>query len=107
LLGEAKLLFSCSLQETLGISPYEGLLLDVIPMVPDRLSYTEMYLNTFKYPSSYTESFSSYEVSREVLCNKIVQYMTYYEQYLPQVQKQADYLKNEFFSATKLLENIK
>ena len=31
-----------NLQETLGISWYEGVLVDVIPMVPDRLSYSEM-----------------------------------------------------------------
>ena len=42
MLGEAKLLFSANLQETLGISWYEGALVDVIIMVPDRLSYTEM-----------------------------------------------------------------
>ena len=41
-LGEAKLLFSANLQETLGISWYEGALVDVILMVSDRLSYTEM-----------------------------------------------------------------
>ena len=42
MLGEAKLLFSANLQETLGISWYEGALVDVMIMVSDRLSYTEM-----------------------------------------------------------------
>jgi len=51
LLGEAKLVFSANLQETLGISWYEGALVDAIPMVPDRLSYSEMALDEFKYPS--------------------------------------------------------
>ena len=36
LLGEAKLMFSANLQETLGISWYEGAILGVIPMMPDR-----------------------------------------------------------------------
>ena len=35
LLAESKLVFSANLHETLGISGFEGLLLDVIPMVPD------------------------------------------------------------------------
>jgi glycosyltransferase involved in cell wall biosynthesis len=56
LLGEAKLVFSANLQETLGISWYEGALVDAIPMVPDRLSYSEMAYDTFKYPSEWTES---------------------------------------------------
>ena len=41
LLGEAKIVFSANLQETLGISWYEGALVNTIPMVPDRLSYSE------------------------------------------------------------------
>ena len=35
LLGEAKLVFSANLQETLGISWYEGALVGALPMVPD------------------------------------------------------------------------
>ena len=54
LLGEAKLVFSANLQETLGISWYEGALVDTIPMVPDRLSYSEMALPEFKYPRAWT-----------------------------------------------------
>ena len=107
LLGEAKIIFSCSLQETLGISPYEGALLDVIPMVPDRLSYTEMYFDTFKYPSEWTEDYEAYEGSRPALCYKIIQYMNNYEQFKYQVRKQARALTENFFSANKLLENLK
>lgn len=54
LLGKAKLVFSANLQETLGISVYEGLAVGAIPMVPDRLSYSEMWSDTFKYPSEWT-----------------------------------------------------
>src|SRR5210317_1258307 len=53
LLGEAKMVFSANLQETLGISWYEGALVNAIPMVPDRLSYSEM-TDAFKYPSEWT-----------------------------------------------------
>ena len=68
ILGEAKLVFSASLQETLGIGCYEGAILDAIPMVPDRLSYTEMYNGVFKYPSKWTESWNSYNIYRPDLC---------------------------------------
>ena len=50
MLGEAKLVFSANLQETLGISWYEGALVDAIPMVPDRLSYKEMALPNLSIP---------------------------------------------------------
>jgi len=107
LLGEAKIVFSANLQETLGISCYEGAVVDAIPMVPDRLSYTEMYYDTFKYPSTWTESFDSYTVYRPDLCNKIIQFMENYKKFVPTVHKQARDLHERFFSATGLLNNIK
>jgi hypothetical protein len=107
LLGRAKIVFSANLQETLGISCYEGALVDAIPMVPDRLSYTEMYYDTFKYPSEWTENYEAYEAARPALCYKIIQYMNNYEQFKYQVRRQARDLTENFFSATNLLENIK
>lgn len=107
LLGEAKLVFSANLQETLGISCYEGAVVDAVPMVPDRLSYTEMYFDTFKYPSKWTESFEAYEVFRPALCGRIVQYMDNYQQIIPSIKKQAETLHDNFFSAKGLLNNIK
>ena len=107
LLGEAKLVFSANLQETLGISWYEGAIVDAIPMVPDRLSYSEMAFDTFKYPSEWTESFESYVIHRKEICMKIIQYMENYEKFLPSLNKQVYDLKENFFSCNKLLEMLK
>ena len=107
LLGEAKLVFSANLQETLGISCYEGAVVDAVPMVPDRLSYTEMYFDTFKYPSEWTESFESYSVFRPNLCARIIQYMDNYTHMIPSIHKQTETLHEQFFSATELVNNIK
>jgi glycosyltransferase involved in cell wall biosynthesis len=107
LLGRAKIVFSANLQETLGISCYEGAIVDAIPMVPDRLSYTEMYYDTFKYPSEWTESYDAYEAHRPEVCNKIIQYMNNYEKFLPSLNKQVHELKENFFSCNKLLEMLK
>jgi len=107
LLGEAKIVFSANLQETLGISCYEGAVVDAIPMVPDRLSYTEMYLDTFKYPSKWTESWDAYNVYRPDLCKEIIQHMDNYRTRIPQIKKQKDILNEQFFSARDLLNNIK
>ena len=107
LLGEAKLAFSANLQETLGISCYEGAVVDAIPMVPDRLSYTEMYYDTFKYPSEWTENFESYAVHRKEVCHKIIQYMDNYEKFLPMLKKQTTDLTDNFFTANGLYQQIK
>jgi glycosyltransferase involved in cell wall biosynthesis len=107
LLGQAKIVFSSNLQETLGISCYEGAIVDAIPMVPDRLSYSEMYYDMFKYPSVWTEDYEAYEGARPALVYKIIQYMNNYDQFKYQVRKQAHDLTENFFSANSLLGNIK
>ena len=107
LLGQSKIVFSANLQETLGISCYEGTLVDAIPMVPDRLSYSEMYNEGFKYPSEWTESFEKYEAYRDHLRHHIVTTMTHYDKRVEQVQTQAAALTKQFFSAGELLEHIR
>jgi hypothetical protein len=107
LLGEAKLVFSANLQETLGISWYEGALVDAIPMVPDRLSYSEMAFDTFKYPSEWTVSFESYTVHRKEICMKIIQYMENYDKFLPSLNKQVEALSENFFNASTLIDNLR
>jgi hypothetical protein len=107
LLGEAKLVFSANLQETLGISWYEGAVVDAIPMVPDRLSYSEMAFDTFKYPSEWTESYEAYKVHRPSVVKTIIEHMENYQTRIPQLRKQTEFLRDNFFSATELLNNIK
>tara|TARA_R110000803_G_scaffold36513_5_gene78398 strand:+ start:3954 stop:5006 length:1053 start_codon:yes stop_codon:yes gene_type:complete len=102
LLGEAKLMFSANLQETLGISWYEGAILGVIPMMPDRLSYKEMALNEFLYPSEWTENMESYRKHKKQLMAKIDDYMENYSKYAPAVIKQKTKLKEQYFSGNKL-----
>lgn len=107
ILAESKITFSCSLQETLGIGCYEGAIVDSIPMVPDRLSYSEMYYEGFKYPSEWTSSWDSYLAHRQQLCHHIIVTMTHYEKRLPMLKKQTQDLTEYYFTANKLLENLK
>jgi len=107
LLASAKIVFSANLQETLGISMYEGALVDAVPLVPDRLSYSEMFTGIFKYPSEYTESWDSYLAHKSEVMDMITYHMENYDRTLPLIQAQADSLRNNFFSATALLDNLK
>jgi glycosyltransferase involved in cell wall biosynthesis len=106
LLGEAKLVFSANLQETLGISWYEGALVDAIPMVPDRLSYSEMALPEFKYPSEWTEDYDAYMQNRDKIIAQIVEYIENYEDLLPSINKQVTKLNKEYFSGQELYRVI-
>lgn len=107
MLGEAKLVFSANLQETLGISWYEGAIAKTIPMVPDRLSYTEMAMEDFKYPSEWTQDWNSYCTYRSALVDRITHYMENYKSYLPRLNKQVDILTKNYFSCDNLLKNLK
>jgi len=106
LLGEAKLVFSANLQETLGISWYEGALVGALPMVPDRLSYSEMALPEFKYPSEWTTSFENYRFHKAKVIKQIVEYMENYDDFLVALEKQVKKLKKDFFSGKALYEEI-
>ena len=107
LLGEAKIVFSANLQETLGISCYEGCIVNAIPMVPDRLSYTEMYFDTFKYPSNWTDTWSNYMDHRQMLVKTIIDHMNFYDTRLPVLHKQTEALREQYFTGTALYNNLK
>lgn len=49
LLAKSKIVFSASKQETFGIGTVEAMMLGCIPIVPNELSYKEMYDDMFKY----------------------------------------------------------
>lgn len=106
LLGKAKLVFSANLQETLGISVYEGLVVGAIPMVPDRLSYSEMWDETFKYPSEWTTNLEAAKknianikayIRMQMSKNSDMQFLM--KQEVERVQK--------FYHATKLIDILK
>jgi len=48
-LARAKVAISCAKQETWGIAQQEAVLSDCIPVVPDRLSYHELYDHRYTY----------------------------------------------------------
>ena len=107
MLGEAKLVFSANLQETLGISWYEGALVDAIPMVPDRLSYSEMAEKDFLYSSEWTESYDKYLLHKDNVVQSVRNYIENYNQYLPALHKQVKKLETDFFSGQELYKNIR
>jgi len=108
LLGSAKMVFSCSLQETLGIGTgIEGPTVGAIPFVPDSLSYSEMFNSEFKYPVEWTQNYASYQKHKIQLVNSITSLMDNYSDMIPQIKAQQHSLLTDFFSAGKMVETIK
>lgn len=85
LMAKSKIMFSASLQETLGIGGLEALLAGTIPMVPDRLSYKEMYFNEFKYPSKWSDGVK--EPNLVSLAERIKHYMDHFPSFCASIQQ--------------------
>lgn len=106
LLGEAKVVFSANLQETLGISAMEGILVDTIPMLPDRLSYSEMYSDEFLYPSEWTESFEAYERNKVKVIEWLRYAMTDHSKAHNGIPRQRAELLDRYLSAGPMIDKL-
>ena len=109
-LGHSQIVFSANLQETLGISTcLEAPLVNAIPLAPDRLSYQEIIIDDFRYPSEWTESWDSYQAHKVLLTQKINHLMEqsvnnpYKVQQLLQTQREKSYA---FMCADNLLHGM-
>lgn len=107
-LAQSKLVFSANLQETLGIGCYEAVCANAMPLVPNRLSYSEMYSDPFVYPSEWTENWHSYQANKALLIDKINALMNSYHSNTVQMalNSQLKFLSEKYFSAGALLENL-
>lgn len=94
LLQRSKFAVSFADQETLGISMYESACAGACPLVPNRLSYTEMYDPMFK--------------QADTIDNAVQTILKYEQQDLSEpIAQLVNKLHNNFFSATNLINNLK
>lgn len=105
-MGQAKVIFSCSLHENLGISIMEATLAGAIPVVPDRCSYSEMYLPEFKYPSEWTQHYGAYLENKHKLIEFIDDKIKNYDKFLPKLAEQRVILKEQFLTSTEMLKRL-
>lgn len=107
ILGESKIIFSASLQETLGISTcQEGPFANCIPMAPNRLSYSEIFKDyeEFLYPSEWTIDFHAYTQNKTKLINRIQDIIKNYDSLLPVVHDYNNNRANRYFNADALFD---
>jgi hypothetical protein len=103
-MAESKVMFSANLQETLGISAYEAALVGTYPMLPKRLSYTEMWDET--YPDRWVTNFKAYQDNKGYLMQFIRNTMERNDLY--EVSKDmATKTGEKFFDGKELYSTIK
>lgn len=103
-MAESKIMFSANLQETLGISAYEAALVGTVPMVPNRLSYSEMWTTT--YPSEWTKDWESYLDHKHELIGVISNLMHANKDIKQHATEMADAV-HKFFDGNKLYEVLR
>jgi len=89
LLQKAKFVFSASLQETFGIGTVEAMFLDCVPLVPDRLSYVELYDKSFRYEN---KNFND-------CVKKLYDMILHYNEYLVKLKENKTKIKRESLGA--------
>jgi len=105
-LGNSRVMFSCSLHENLGISIMEGVLAGVIPVLPDRCSYSEMYRPVFKYPSEWTINYESYLKYKNELVDFINDRMDNPEKYEEDMRIQRSMLIGWYLNADVMIGRL-
>ncbi len=105
-LGESMIVFSANLQETLGISAMEGILVGAFPFVPDRLSYSEMYLDEFKYIGEWTESFKAYQDNRYELISELYSVLDNFADIKGSIKDQKEILLRDYLTPGPMLDRL-
>jgi len=105
-MGTSKLIFSCALHENLGISVMEAVLTGAVPVVPDRCSYSEMYLDEFKYPSEWTEDLESYQKNKHRVAEFIQDKLDNYSNYHNLIREQQSILVRDYLSSNIMMDKL-
>jgi hypothetical protein len=103
LLGRSRVVFSAALQETYGIAQTEAVFAGALPLSPDRLSYSEMYIPEFLYPSVWTESFEEYTKFKNLLIQYLCD-MLWNDGYFTLLEDQEEKLVNEYIGDKGICE---
>ena len=105
-MSKCQVIFSCSLHENLGISIMEATLMGVIPVLPNRCSYTEMYEPEFLYPTDWTASHESYLKHQNELHAFIRHRLEHPELYQDALARQQQRLKNDYLNSSVMIDYI-
>lgn len=108
LLGESRIVFSANSQETLGISMMEALMCNSFPLMPERLSYIEMYDDKFLYPAHWASD-TSQDLDRLYEHIQILMHAWDREAttLLIDIAEQRERLKKQFLTASELYRKIR
>lgn len=105
-LKRCKVVFSANKHENLGIGTFEAMTAGCIPLVPNKLSYAEMYPSEFKYDCPD----SIYDLDPAVISSlslKIVHMIDNYHDLDPIRVNAVDQIQSRFFDGTVMMQLLR
>lgn len=107
LLSNAKVVFSCSDHENLGVGTYEAVLSGCLPLLPNKLSYKEIYSPDFLYNGPFVNTRRVTNKMTRYLADMVVDLVDSY--YDPKWQSLRAYdikRSQKFFSSQDMLDRL-
>lgn len=105
-LKTCKVIFSANKHENLGIGTFEAMSAGCLPIVPDKLSYHEIYAAPFKYAVD-EDFYSNFALFKPALANMIIDFVENYDNYKIHLETQLDRIQSTFFSGDKMFKDIR
>jgi hypothetical protein len=106
LLKECKVIFSANKHENLGIGTFEAMSAGCLPIVPNKLSYREIYAPPFKYEVD-EDFYSNFAIFKPALASMIIDFVENYDNYRIHLETQLDRIQSTFFSGDKMFKDIR
>jgi hypothetical protein len=106
LLSECKVIFSANKHENLGIGTFEAMSAGCLPIVPNKLSYREIYAPPFKYEVD-EDFYSNFAIFKPALASMIIDFVENYDNYRIHLETQLDRIQSTFFSGDKMFKDIR
>lgn len=103
IMAESKLCVSFSLQETLGIGCAEAIYSGSLVLCPNHLSYSEIYIDEFKYPSCCILDFKTH---KKYLMERIVEMMNMDEHTHKMLINEQRRRLGKYFTSENLIKEI-
>ena len=105
-LKTCKVVFSANKHENLGIGTFEAMSAGCIPLVPDKLSYHEIYDSMFKYEVD-DELYTNFSKYRSTLAKKIIYFVENYDSLKDEVSQKTSSMQEKYFSGTSMFNDIR
>jgi len=104
ILASAKYIFSADTTDSACISSYEAIMHKCIPMVPNRLNFTEVVPDKWRYPSEWTLDYAAYTLHYNEIIDYIKDRMENYDKYSVGIEEVGKELSKNYFNISNFKE---